>query len=418
MTAWAATADQAVSRRPVAAARPAFAREADAGILAGRIKGGLDARAGDEAPPAAVIACKAIMVAHLSSAAKAAAAAILEHLNWTNGRCDPGLHRIADVAGYSRSNVHAGITQLAEAGLLSVASYGSRSSHRNAYAFNWDELGRLYQVMALKLRPGPSRKQDGAQSRSQDSDLPEIRTQTLTTNPEIEPLVRNSSSRAAQTQGNNRQAEKNEQRQRQLFLTHVVPGGKADATTGRQQAAANAAAEARWDRDLRQRLSLEAYGSAVEAITPALQQAATEAELRKRGSGFDLLVSELSRPTPVVLPPPAILPGADPVPRKAGTLAKGDLASPLARQQAAANAAAEAEPKGELGSPLAQSPNRRSPPREPSLPSTPPAIIVPGRMISTGADPGGHRTQTLAVYASRNSGRGVGRRVRSAGIGW
>jgi hypothetical protein len=160
---------------------PEFARKASEAILCGRLAAGLavEALTGEPVPPA-LIACKAIMTARISSAAKAIGGVLIEHIRWSDGRCDPGLARLCELTGYARSNVQRGITQLVDAGLLVVRPYGSGVSHRNAYDFDWEEIGRRYEGMALRAGRLPPRKQGIAG--------PENRAQTLLGNPENKPL--------------------------------------------------------------------------------------------------------------------------------------------------------------------------------------------------------------------------------------
>ena len=73
------------------------------------------------------MACKVIMRARLSASAKAVGAVLLDHVNWRDFRCDPGIERLVLLTGYSRSNVQAGLQQLQDGGIIAIHVHGSRS---------------------------------------------------------------------------------------------------------------------------------------------------------------------------------------------------------------------------------------------------------------------------------------------------
>lgn len=93
--------------------------------------------------PLGLKACKAIMRARVSGAAKCVGAVLIDHVNWRdpNFRCDPGIDRLVKLTGFSRSNVQTGIQQLVGTGLLFIHVQAGRSG-RNRYEFSWDEIRR------------------------------------------------------------------------------------------------------------------------------------------------------------------------------------------------------------------------------------------------------------------------------------
>lgn len=69
------------------------------------------------------------------------------------------------------------------------------------------------------------------------------------------------------------------------------------ALNSRQGQAAENAAQKRWERELRA-LGVAAYADAVERITPTIAEAATLAEMRKRGEGLRTIMLQLMLPGP------------------------------------------------------------------------------------------------------------------------
>lgn len=89
----------------------------------------------------ALIACKVAMRSSMSSSAKAVFAVLLDHFNWKTGRCDPGMARIAKLAGRSVEGVRKAVRTLVAENLLVVTTHGG-GSDRNHYQFAWDEIRR------------------------------------------------------------------------------------------------------------------------------------------------------------------------------------------------------------------------------------------------------------------------------------
>lgn len=141
---------------------------------------------------AKAIAQKALNLSGLSGAAVAVGGQLIEHLNLTTGRCDPGRARLAAKAGVVVRTVHRAINELTAAGLFAVDRHGGLA-HRSAFAVNWPEMQRLVafgenaagqkspaqadknvrqnqlrkpdsdSMMGKPLRPKPGRQPDGRQ---------------------------------------------------------------------------------------------------------------------------------------------------------------------------------------------------------------------------------------------------------------
>jgi len=261
---------------------------------------------GSNKKPFKLIACKVFMRARVSSAAKAAASILLDRMNARSLRCDPSIAGIEGLTGYSRSTVQSGLRSLVKEGLLIVHRHGGLSA-RNSYEFCWEEIDRRDAAFqeALFSRRNPPRNQGVAR--------PENRAQTLTNNPKNKPeridaLTEPSASREI-TKGQPRQ----ERSCRRL---------PAPQRTSSAQAAANAA-ERRWNDDLLECFSDDhsVYAVAVELVDVTIQEAATEAEVKRRGDGLRTVLDHVRRIRPGLLEErrhcdrrdePRVLPGLAP----------------------------------------------------------------------------------------------------------
>jgi hypothetical protein len=273
---------------------------ADAEVLAGRIEAGYKPAPDAKPAPAAVVAGLVFLTIDVSKAAKGVAGSLLNHLNWKDGRCDPSILTMGREAGCAKSNVHVGLNQLGALNVVIRDSYGSACSHRNAYRFDWREIGKIYQQrLVLRPRRSRSRNQDRAQSGNRDTQSPEIDTQTFIPNPnnsnsDHAPLTADLLGSIASRPAQHGQAGWSRQ-PGQLFRAQATAGGgtSADIFQHRRRDATRASAEARWDRDLRRDLSQEGYACAIESITPELQDEATQAEIKRPGSGAPLVLAQL-----------------------------------------------------------------------------------------------------------------------------
>jgi hypothetical protein len=225
--------------------------------------------------PLKVIGCKVIMRARVSSGAKAVGAVLLDHVNWHDFRCDPGIERLADLTGYSRSNVQAGIDQLESDGLIVVHVRGGRSG-RNSYEFCWDEIRRRDAAMQDALFSGARRTRDQGEAR------PEIRAQTRVLNPKGEPgFASDRQTPPSKSNGSKGQARKEKERPWRGALRSLSPGD-----------AAEAAALRRWSADLlvHFKCDLAAYQAIVDAVDEDLQRKITAAEIQRHGAGLQYIL--------------------------------------------------------------------------------------------------------------------------------
>lgn len=237
--------------------------------------------------PLALIASKAIMRMPISSAAKSVAAVLLDHVRWTDFRCDPGMPRLAKLSGLSRSNTQVAIRRLEQAQLLTVQIHGGRFG-TNQYDFNWALLRQSDAAMqvALNRRGDPPRLAVRGAS--------PVGAQTRSSNPRSEPEQHGARTEAVarpdRRKGHAEEAVASVARSRPP-PNRVLPS---------RQELSESAAEARWSRRLTEllRSKPEVYGAVLQLIDASLSRRATEAERKRRGAGLRTIVVHLQHAGP------------------------------------------------------------------------------------------------------------------------
>jgi hypothetical protein len=231
--------------------------------------------AGKKTEPLALMACKAVMRAHLSGAAVAVFAVLLDHVNWQTFRCDPGLERICTLTDYSRSSVQAGTDQLVAHAFIRVALHGG-SGGRNSYVFNWALIRELDEKKQAALHSRPSRPEMSGLPR------PEVQTQTRVENPISKPEGAGAGiDRLSDPTVSKGQARRNASRDWRPAIQHPV---------GRE--AAREAALWRWDADLRNH-NPELYQYVLGVISEEVISEITAAEMQRRGDGLRYILDHL-----------------------------------------------------------------------------------------------------------------------------
>lgn len=225
-----------------------------------------------------LFALKAInLTSDLRNNDRAVAAAVLDHFNRKTGQCDPGLDRIAGLLGISSRTVMRSMDRIVAARLFHRARHGGHLN-RNSYEPNWPRFREIEAAWSARMKA--TRGIDDAtemspatrQPRHLDGDNPV--TQTCTSN-----LSKETSK----------------------GLPKEVKGKGYDSNTPAptsppiQQGPAHVAAERRWSTALHEAFASMplTYGEIIQAITPEIETAATDAELRRRGAGFDYIVTRL-----------------------------------------------------------------------------------------------------------------------------
>jgi hypothetical protein len=224
-----------------------------------------------------LIACKVINLADgLRQSDRRVGTALIEHYNRVTGRCDPGIERLAALLGYCPRTIIRSTQALERAGLFQKVRHGGYSN-RNFYRPNWTRFGELAaawdQKMRVRPRHDPPRMSLAPRPPSHMEGDTGV-TQTCSTNP----------SQSTCSSGlPNKRTEAVEIRSNTNSFGH------------RSADAARNEAERRWNRDLDERFRSKpiTYSEIVDAITPAIHAAATDAELRHRGAGLDCIIKQL-----------------------------------------------------------------------------------------------------------------------------
>jgi DNA-binding MarR family transcriptional regulator len=218
-----------------------------------------------------LLALKAVSLAlALKENDRRVAAALIEHFNRETSQCDPGLKRIADLLGISTRTVIRSTQRLEAAGLVRKVRHGGHLN-RNRYELVWsrfqeieaewrERFARSAQSRVTEMSPA------GCQPCHVAGDSPG--TQTCRTN-----LLNQTCSE---------RLPKKEEVGTAFALSSTAEGGTRSAEAARVEA------ERRWTNALHERFAHlpVTYGEIIDHIDTAMQEAATDAEMRRRGSGL------------------------------------------------------------------------------------------------------------------------------------
>lgn len=244
------------------------------------------------------LAFKAISLsAALTGTEKCVAAAILDSFNRRTGQCDPSFDRIAHLTGKSRRTVIRAVQRLERMRFLLKVRHGGHF-HRNSYQPNWVHFRGLESHWVAR------RATRHWTPNSAPSDVPKpchlAGGQTVTQTPLINNsqetcheliVVDQSSTIAKVTKGNSRQEESTVARaissRPNLSSSGPVLKGSAFAQ--------ESAAERRWNSALMKRFigTPGLFALAIDALDRELQEKATAAEMRQRGSGLTFIIEAL-----------------------------------------------------------------------------------------------------------------------------
>jgi hypothetical protein len=226
-----------------------------------------------------LLALKAICLhSGLSSNERRVGAALIEHYNRRNAQCDPGLVRLAALLGIHERTVMRAIDGLLIGGLFEKVRHGGHSG-RNFYAPVWARLDEIRAAWDGEMRKETSAlvtKVPGATGQTCQPVAGASVTQTCQINLLTETCSGLPGKERVSGVGS-------------TDHTHWVQG-----SMGAQQAAV-AAAERRWTTTLNERFGSMpvTYAEIIDQITPEIQAAATEAELKRRGAGIDYILNRL-----------------------------------------------------------------------------------------------------------------------------
>jgi hypothetical protein len=230
----------------------------------------------------------------LATNARAVGALLLDRFNRKTGRCDPGIDGMATDLGICSRTVMRSISQLVRANLFRRHRHGGYSN-RNSYEPNWEQFQQLELAWRARLRrrhPVTNEARTVSPSTGQDchhgGDTAVTQTYSIRNLPN-------------ETYSNGQPSKKNGGPQN--IVARLRPERRI-LTTGSADAA-KAEAERRWSTALFKHYATlpVTYADIVARIDPALQEAATDAELRQHGAGLRLIESALGvwtgRPAPM-----------------------------------------------------------------------------------------------------------------------
>ncbi|WP_137133496.1 helix-turn-helix domain-containing protein [Rhizobium sp. FKY42] len=244
----------------------------------------------------------------LTEATRRVAGAIIDHFNKKTGQCDPSIDRLAAMLGINRATVIRATETLHELGLIQKDSHGGKA-HRASYLPNWDHFRFIVAEWAARMKTGdrPTKSNQPAKpavpkvaslqrSQSQGCDVEGRRdaTQTNRINQSKEPIE----TARVETAG-----QEPPSRPSSRLLRRLWRGSKPDAqrsmllpiTGGGSPShadAAKGAAERRWLEQVHA-LGLTVQGDVIEWMNADRQEAATQAEMKRRGGGLAFIVSAM-----------------------------------------------------------------------------------------------------------------------------
>jgi len=240
---------------------------------------------------------------------------LLNAFNTKTGRCDWSISRIARELDMTERTVHRAINKLRECGWLSWKRHGGKHL-TNAYSFNWTAL----KAARSNLSPAAQDESEGETKRVPTPDksvtppltnLSETPDSGVTQNLKEtfkETLNKPTNQKEArQKQEGRRKTEDTRQSsQRELPVLSVVGGANTSTistkvkrtrkfdTPGSTDVWKHKDCE-RWRADFTEHFQdTDNYGTALEALTPELQDAATAAEMKRAGGGLDFILVQLA----------------------------------------------------------------------------------------------------------------------------
>jgi biotin operon repressor len=242
-----------------------------------------------------LLAFKAIALTDaLSGAEKRVAGAILDSFNQKTAQCDPSLNRIAHQLRMSRRTVIRAIISIEREGFMGKRRHGGYS-HRNSYAPNWLLYRRIEAEWATRKKTSHWKPvmsdTSPCQSLGCHTAGDAAGTQTCLINQSNKPVMHGANFDGGRGDENSKLSEQAKHQE-----AVVVEGGdRLPRRAVRPHDAAVTAAERRWNAALYSAFakSPEVCAKIIGAIDSAMQNAATHAELRKRGTGFRYILERL-----------------------------------------------------------------------------------------------------------------------------
>lgn len=253
-----------------------------------------------------------LLIPGLSDAARRVAGAILSHFNMKTGQCDPSVDRLACMLGIDRATVMKATKKLHDENLITRTKHGG-SFHRTAYEPNFALFNSLVAEWDDRMKtggapPDPCRcagtpadtpepnvaKRQPSQSPNGDFDSRQMATQTLRINSsnklfEDTPTGAREENRQPSVIADTKQGLWNGQA---VLLSAAREDRAKVVVKVSSQFVAAERAKARWGGDL-MALGPRAYAEAIDHIDEQMMEAATNAEIKRRGAGLRLLMDRL-----------------------------------------------------------------------------------------------------------------------------
>jgi hypothetical protein len=224
-----------------------------------------------------LLALKAICLAPgLNSNQRQVGAVLIEHFNRKTGQCDPGHGRIAKLLGVDTRTAIRATTGLVAYGLFKKVRHGGRSS-RNLYIPEWSRFDQICADWDDRMKGSRS-------ALMTEKSLRERQTCHVSGgNAATQTCQSILQSTCGGLPGNKKGA------------VGLSPSSRLELRGQSPLDAARTAAERRWTSALTSRFAAlpVTHAEIIEAITPALSAAATEAEMKRPGSGLEYLIREL-----------------------------------------------------------------------------------------------------------------------------
>jgi hypothetical protein len=253
-------------------------------------------------PNDVLLAFKAIALSdRLNGTEKQVAAFLIDSFNRRTGQCDPSVDTQAVLSTKSRRTMFRAIDRLVRLRFFRRLRHGGKHN-RNSYQPNWEYFRELERAYKQRRQQHANRfvTQNLSPSRCQEchsSDV-NIGTQTCPNN-----NFQQTSSRCPsnlQHSGHDLKGLGNESKASGITSCHRISQPYAALPSSAE--AAQSAALRRWNNDLLDRFrSTPLYAAIVDALDIELQNAATEAELKRRGAGMACIVEQLTKRA--ILPP-------------------------------------------------------------------------------------------------------------------
>ncbi len=253
----------------------------------------------------------------VTEATRRVAGAIIDHFNKRTGQCDPGIERLVTLLGINRATVIRATETLHELDLIEKSSHGGKS-HRASYVPNWARFRAIVEDWDARMKTGegPDTLSDAPEinvvrvrrSKSLGRDVQGREDATLNVAPlqpkPIEETHRKNQSGKPLEAGWAEKPPQEPQPQSQLkahqgllredtsraqsFLLLPINGGDCRS----HSKAARSSAERRWNKAATN-LCKRDYAAILDWMTPDRQEAATQAEMARKGGGLEYILAAM-----------------------------------------------------------------------------------------------------------------------------